>query len=165
MADAERLDDTDARVLALLAENPRRTLKELSEAIRGDGDGISHEAVRLRIQRLLERAHMLPLLDWKRYELDLVVVTVRTQGGAAAARTARKVCAEQGAILTQAQFGDGDVQAWFLVHSQAHLARVLEALRNAKGVREVGFAVVLDQAMEPANLAASARRRAAEGLP
>jgi DNA-binding Lrp family transcriptional regulator len=155
------LDDVDRKVLALLAQDPRRTLKDLSAALRQDGRGLSHEAVRNRIGKLLGHGAMLPVLDWRALGLDLVIVTLRLDGPSQVKAT-RKRCEESGAILTLAEFGDADFQAWFLVASQAELAGILSSLRNARGVRDAGFAVVTDSALHAENLARSApvpRRR------
>lgn len=154
--DDGRLDEVDRKVLALLAEDPRQTLKELSRVLHEDGSSISHEAVRNRIRRLLDGGAMLPVLDWRALGLDLVIVTLHLHGPSHV-RAVRRRCEDGGAVLTLAQFGDADFQAWFLVASQTELADVLSDLRNARGVRDAGFAVVTESALHAANF----RRRPA----
>ncbi|MCA1814088.1 MAG: winged helix-turn-helix transcriptional regulator [Halobacteriales archaeon] len=164
--DDRPLDDLDRKVLSLLAQDPRQTLKELSAALRDSGRPISHEAVRNRIHRLLGGGGVLPLLDWRALGLDLVIVTLHLDGPAHVKAT-RKRCEDAGAVLTLAQFGDADFQAWFLVRSQTQLAAVLSDLRNARGVRDAAFAVVTESTLHAANLArdvgAPPRRRRTEG--
>lgn len=148
----DSLDDIDRKLLAELARRPRRTLKDLSDGFRASGTALSHEAIRLRIRRLLADASMLPLLNWRLFGLGLVVLTVRLEPGRGHGQRARQGCVAAGAFFTIELLGEADFQAWFLVGTQAELAEVVSRVRGLPGVRDVAFTVAVSTNLHPENL-------------
>jgi DNA-binding Lrp family transcriptional regulator len=146
-ANEEGMDELDARLLLLLADEPRLGVLECSRRL-----GVARGTVQARMDRMIQRGVLKgfpPDLDLSAmgYGLTAFAVLEIAQGQ-------RSTVAEQLAVIDEvcevhATTGQGDLFVRMVARSNADLQRVIDKVVAADGVRRTSTAIALSTPVPP----------------
>jgi hypothetical protein len=140
------IDETDRRILAVLAEDPRVPYSDISETLAEDGIELSSEAIRRRVSSLLEITTSFFLLRPDTHEWEIVLITVQTEGGTSAKTEAFEAMSEMNFWFVGSGFGTVDLYAHATVSSTAEVDRLVNDVREINAASKVDYFIETERA-------------------
>jgi DNA-binding Lrp family transcriptional regulator len=144
-ADQTSIDEMDRRILAILAKDPRIPYSTISDELAEDGFDLSSEAIRQRVSSLLDITTSFFLLRPNTHEWEIVLVTVRADGGTSAKAEVFEAMSEMDFWFVGSGFGTVDVYAHATVSSTAEVDELVNDVRDIEAASEVDFFVETDR--------------------
>jgi DNA-binding Lrp family transcriptional regulator len=139
--DSTTIDEIDRRILAILAKDPRIPYSDISHELAEEGFELSSEAVRQRVTSLLDVTTSFFLLRPDAHEWEIVLVTVRTEGGTGAKADVFEAMSEMSFWFVGSGFGTVDIYAHATVSSTAEVDRLVNDVRELEAASEVDYFV------------------------
>jgi DNA-binding Lrp family transcriptional regulator len=143
--DSTNIDELDRRILAILAKDPRIPYSDISNELAADGVELSSEAIRQRVTSLLDVTTSFFLLRPDAHEWEIVLVTVRTEGGTSAKADVFEAMSEMNFWFVGSGFGTVDIYAHATVSSTAEVDRLVNNVRELEAASEVDYFVETDR--------------------
>jgi DNA-binding Lrp family transcriptional regulator len=143
--DSTTIDEIDRRILAILAKDPRIPYSDISHELAEEGFELSSEAVRQRVTSLLDVTTSFFLLRPDAHEWEIVLVTVRTEGGTGAKADVFEAMSEMNFWFVGSGFGTVDIYAHATVSSTAEVDRLVNNVRELEAASEVDYFVETDR--------------------
>jgi hypothetical protein len=135
----------DRRILAILAKDPRIPYSDISNELAEEGVKLSSEAIRQRVTSLLEITTSFFLLRPDTHEWEIVLVTVRVDGGTSAKAEVFETMSEMDFWFVGSGFGTVDVYAHATVSSTAEVDKLVNDVREIAAASEVDYFVETDR--------------------
>lgn len=144
-SDSTTIDEMDRRILAILAKDPRIPYSDISNELAEEGIELSSEAIRRRVTSLLEITTSFFLLRPDSHEWEIVLLTVRTDGGTSAKAEVFEAMSEMDFWFVGSGFGTVDVYAHATVSSTAEVDKLVNDVRDIAAASEVDYFVETDR--------------------
>lgn len=144
-SDSTNIDEIDRRILAILAKDPRIPYSDISNELAEEGFELSSEAIRRRVTSLLEITTSFFLLRPDTHEWEIVLVTVRADGGTSAKAEVFEAMSEMDFWFVGSGFGTVDVYAHATVSSTAEVDKLVNDVRDISAASEVDYFVETDR--------------------
>ncbi|MGP4019700.1 Lrp/AsnC family transcriptional regulator [Saccharopolyspora sp. 5N708] len=144
---AEGLDALDARLLLLLADEPRLGVLECSRRL-----GVARGTVQARMDRLVQRGILLgfpPELDLAAMGYGLTAFAVLEIAQGRRALVAEQLAAIDEVCEVHATTGQGDLFVRMVARSNADLQRVIDEVVGVSGVRRTSTSIALSTPVAP----------------
>lgn len=139
------IDELDRRILAILAKDPRIPYSDISNELAEDGVELSSEAIRQRVTSLLDVTTSFFLLRPDAHEWEIVLVTVRIEGGTSAKADVFEAMSRMDFWFVGSGFGTVDIYAHATVGSTAEVDRLVNDVRELEAASEVEYFVETDR--------------------
>ena len=147
-----RLDKEDTVILSGIVDNPRITLKELCKRLKTAGVSMSQEGVRKRLDIILKKISLVPLVDWKEFGLELLIVTANVVGGHSAKQKLIRHFKKAGCFICFEAFGAADIIAYFAIKASCEIPRIIDRLKEVEEIKSINYSVVAEQRLFNLNL-------------
>jgi hypothetical protein len=144
-SDSKTIDEIDRRILAILAKDPRIPYSDISNELAEEGYELSSEAIRRRVASLLDITTSFFLLRPDTHEWEIVLVTVRTDGGTSAKSAVFEAMSEMNFWFVGSGFGTVDLYGVATVSSTAEVDRLINNVRELEAAAEVDYFVETDR--------------------
>lgn len=144
-SDSTTIDEIDRHILAILAKDPRIPYSDISNELADDGFELSSEAIRQRVASLLDVTTSFFLLRPDTHEWEIVLVTVRTDGGTSAKAEVFEAMSEMNFWFVGSGFGTLDLYAVATVSSTAEVDHLVNDVREIEAASEVDYFVETDR--------------------
>lgn len=144
-SDSATIDEIDRRILAILAKDPRIPYSDISNELADEGLELSSEAIRRRVASLLDITTSFFLLRPDTHEWEIVLVTVRTDGGTSAKAEVFEAMSEMDFWFVGSGFGTVDLYAHATVNSTAEVDKLVNDVREIPATSEVDYFVETDR--------------------
>jgi DNA-binding Lrp family transcriptional regulator len=144
-SDSKTIDEIDRRILAILAKDPRIPYSDISNELAEEGYELSSEAIRRRVASLLDITTSFFLLRPDTHEWEIVLVTVRTDGGTSAKAAVYEAMSEMNFWFVGSGFGTVDLYGVATVSSTAEVDRLINNVRELEAAAEVDYFVETDR--------------------
>jgi DNA-binding Lrp family transcriptional regulator len=144
-SESTTIDEIDRRILAILAKDPRIPYSDISNELAEEGFELSSEAIRRRVASLLEITTSFFLLRPDAHEWEIVLVTVRTDGGTSAKAAVFEAMSEMNFWFVGSGFGTVDLYAHATVSSTAEVDRLVNDVRELEAAAEVDYFIETDR--------------------
>jgi DNA-binding Lrp family transcriptional regulator len=142
-----KIDETDRQIVALLRTGARSSFREVGEAV-----GLSAPAVKRRVDRLEEAgviAGYTAVLDPESFGWSMqAVVSLFCEGTMAAAEVRRAVESHPEVVAAYTVAGEASAVLLVRATDTGHLERLLERVREHKGVLRTQTQIVLSTLFE-----------------
>ncbi|WP_276258900.1 Lrp/AsnC family transcriptional regulator [Haloglomus litoreum] len=140
-SDSTNIDEIDRRILAILAKDPRIPYSDISTELADEGLELSSEAIRQRVASLLDITTSFFLLRPDTHEWEIVLVTVRTDGGTSAKAEVFEAMSGMDFWFVGSGFGTVDLYAHATVSSTAEVDKLVNDVREIPAASEVDYFV------------------------
>jgi hypothetical protein len=144
-SDPTTIDEIDRRILAILAKDPRIPYSDISNELAEEGHELSSEAIRRRVASLLDITTSFFLLRPDTHEWEIVLVTVRADGGTSAKAAVFETMSEMNFWFVGSGFGTVDLYGVATVSSTAEVDHLINDVRELEAAAEVDYFVETDR--------------------